>query len=61
LIAAVVGFLACTFIASLVMHLELMHRWLQRLYLLLFLLIGTIAAYGLLNGVRQRDDLAPLR
>jgi cytochrome d ubiquinol oxidase subunit II len=43
------------------MHLGLMHRWLERPYLLIFPLVGAIAAYGLLNGVRQRNDLAPLR
>jgi cytochrome d ubiquinol oxidase subunit II len=61
LIVGVLGFLGCAFIASLVMHLELMHRWLERPYLLVFPVIGTIAAYGLLNGVRQQNDLAPLR
>jgi len=61
LMVSVLAFLGCAFIASLAMHLGLMHRWLERPYLLIFPLVGAIAAYGLLNGVRQRNDLAPLR
>lgn len=61
LIIGVLAFLGCAFMASLIMHLELMHRWLDRPYLLVFPLIGAIAACGLLNGVRQQNDLAPLR
>jgi cytochrome d ubiquinol oxidase subunit II len=38
-----------------------MHRWLERPYLLIFPLIGAIAAYGLFDSVRQRNDPAPLR
>jgi cytochrome d ubiquinol oxidase subunit II len=61
LLVGVLTFLGCAFIASLAMHLELMHRWLERPYLLIFPLTGVIAAYGLLDGVRKRNDLAPFR
>lgn len=59
--AGVLAFLSCALVASLVMHLDLMHRWLERPYLLIFPLVGAIAALALFRSVRQRDDLAPFR
>jgi cytochrome d ubiquinol oxidase subunit II len=61
LTVGVLAFVACAFVASLAMHLDLMHRWLERPYLLIFPLIGAFAAYGLLMSVKRRNDLAPFR
>jgi cytochrome bd ubiquinol oxidase subunit II len=61
LTVSVLVFLACAFVAALVMHLDLMNRWLERSYLLVFPLIGAVSAYGLLKRVKQRNDLAPFR
>jgi cytochrome d ubiquinol oxidase subunit II len=61
LTVGVLAFLACAFVAALGMHLELMDRWLERPYLLVFPLIGAVSAYGLLKSARQRNDLAPFR
>ena len=61
LTVGVLAFLACAFAASLAMHLDLMHRWLERPYLLVLPVIGAFAAYRLLMSVRQRNDLAPFR
>jgi cytochrome bd ubiquinol oxidase subunit II len=43
------------------MHLDLMNRWLERSYMLIFPLIGAVSAYGLLNSTKRRNDLAPFR
>jgi cytochrome bd ubiquinol oxidase subunit II len=43
LTVGVLAFLACAFVAALSMHLELMNRWLERPYLLVFPLIGAIS------------------
>ncbi|MBK3665004.1 cytochrome d ubiquinol oxidase subunit II [Bradyrhizobium diazoefficiens] len=61
LTVGVLVFLACAFVASLVMHLELMQRWLERPYLLVFPLVGAVATWGLLRSVKQRDDFGPFR
>jgi cytochrome bd ubiquinol oxidase subunit II len=61
LTVSVLVFLACAFVAALAMHLELMSRWLERPYLLIFPLIGAISAYRLLKSAKQRNDLAPFR
>ena len=61
LTVGVLAFVACAFVASLAMHLDLMHRWLERPYLLIFPLIGAFAAFGLLMSVKRRNDLAPFR
>lgn len=57
----VLVFLAIAFVAALLMHLNLMSRWLERPYLLIFPLIGAISALGLLKAARQQNDLAPFR
>jgi cytochrome bd ubiquinol oxidase subunit II len=61
LTVAVFVFLVIAFVAALAMYLSLMSRWLERPYLLIFPLIGAISAVGLVKGVRQQNDLAPLR
>jgi cytochrome d ubiquinol oxidase subunit II len=61
LTVGVLAFLACAFFAALAMHLDLMNRWLERPYLLVFPLIGAFSAYSLLKSAKQRNDLAPFR
>ncbi len=58
---SVLVFLAVAFVAALLMHLDLMNRWLERPYLLIFPMIGAISAFGLLTAAWQRSDLAPFR
>jgi hypothetical protein len=55
------AFLACAFVAAAMMHLDLMNRWLERSYMLMFPLIGAVSAYGLLNSTKRRNDLATFR
>ena len=54
LTVGVLAFLATAFVLALAMHLSLMSRWLERPYLLIFPLIGAIAAIGLLKSVQRR-------
>jgi cytochrome d ubiquinol oxidase subunit II len=61
LTVGVLAFLATALVLSLVMHLSLMNRWLERPYLLIFPLIGAISSIRLLKGVQRRDDWAPFR
>jgi cytochrome bd ubiquinol oxidase subunit II len=55
LTVGVLAFLACAFVAALAIHLDLMNRWLERPYLLVFPLIGAISAYGLLKSAKQQN------
>lgn len=61
LTVAVLAFLASSFVLALTMHLNLMSRWLERPYLLIFPLIGAISSVCLLKSAQRRNDLAPLR
>jgi cytochrome d ubiquinol oxidase subunit II len=61
LTVSVLAFLATAFVLALAMHLNLMTRWLERPYLLIFPLIGAISSIYLLKGAQRRDDLAPFR
>ena len=61
LTVGVLAFLATAFVLALTMHLNLMIRWLERPYLLVFPLIGAISSICLLKGVQRRDDWAPFR
>jgi cytochrome d ubiquinol oxidase subunit II len=61
LTVGVLAFLATAFVFALAMHLNLMIRWLERPYLLVFPLIGAISSISLLRGVERRDDRAPFR
>jgi cytochrome bd ubiquinol oxidase subunit II len=61
LTVGVLAFLATAFVLALTMHLNLMTRWLERPYLLVFPLIGAVSSICLLKGVQRRDDLAPFR
>jgi cytochrome d ubiquinol oxidase subunit II len=59
LLAAVLAFLAIAFAASLAMDLQVMHRWIERPWLVAFPLLGLIAVVTLLAGVRERRDAWP--
>jgi cytochrome d ubiquinol oxidase subunit II len=61
LTVGVLAFLATAFVLALAMHLGLMSRWFERLYLLMFPVIGAVSAIGLLKSVQNRHDLAPFR
>jgi cytochrome bd ubiquinol oxidase subunit II len=61
LTVGVLAFLATAFVLALAMHLNLMTRWLERPYLLVFPLIGAISSICLLKGVQRRDDWVPFR
>lgn len=59
LLIAVLGFLASAFAASLDMHLRVMHRWVERPWLVAFPAIGLLAVAALTLGVRRRRDAWP--
>ena len=61
LTVGVLAFLATAFVLALAMHLNLMSRWIERPYLLVFPLIGAISSIGLLKSIQRRNDLAPFR
>jgi cytochrome bd ubiquinol oxidase subunit II len=57
--AALLVFLVVMFIYRLVEDLPVMARWLDRLYLLIFPMLGALAAITLAAGVRLRRDAMP--
>jgi cytochrome d ubiquinol oxidase subunit II len=59
LLAGVLVFLCCAFVASSWMDLPVMHRWIQRPWLVVFLGIGLLAVVLMLLGVRRRRDAWP--
>jgi cytochrome bd ubiquinol oxidase subunit II len=52
-------FLLVVFVYALAVHLEVMGRWLQRPYLLVFPVVGVVAMARLAHGVVQRRDPVP--
>jgi cytochrome bd ubiquinol oxidase subunit II len=58
---ALLLFLIAVFGYALVENLRVMHRWLERPYLLLFPAIGIVAAYLLAASLQRRSDVAPFR
>ena len=50
------GFLLVVFVYALAVHLQVMGRWLERPYLLVFPVVGVIALAGLAYSVRHRRD-----
>jgi cytochrome d ubiquinol oxidase subunit II len=56
---ALAVFLIIVFVYALAENLQVMHRWLERPYLLVFPAIGTIAAIMLTTSVRWRRDVVP--
>jgi len=61
LTVAVLAFLATAFVLAVTMHLNLMSRWFERPYLLIFPLIGAISSICLLKSTHWRNDMAPFR
>jgi cytochrome d ubiquinol oxidase subunit II len=59
LTAGVFGFLAVAFVYALALNLQIMDRWLERPYLVVFPAIGAYAALRLISGIRLRADLQP--
>ena len=53
------AFLLVVFVYALAEHLEVMNRWLERPFLLVFPLIGVAAVAGLAHGVARRRDGMP--
>jgi cytochrome bd ubiquinol oxidase subunit II len=53
------GFLLVVFVYALAAHLQVMGRWLQRPYLLVFPVIGVVAIAGLAHSVVRRRDGVP--
>jgi len=61
LAAGVFLFLIAVFIYALAQNLQIMQRWLERPYLLVFPAIGAFAAMGLRIGIRSHYDQWPFR
>src|SRR5258706_5970733 len=59
LMLGVVLFLAIAFADALAGNLRIMNRWVDRPYLAVFPLIGVLAVWGLLDGVKRRIDDRP--
>jgi cytochrome d ubiquinol oxidase subunit II len=59
LLAGVLWFLACAFADSISMHLQVMHRWIDRPWLIAFPAVGILSVAALLLGVRRRRDAWP--
>jgi cytochrome d ubiquinol oxidase subunit II len=53
------AFLIIVFTYALAENLPVMSRWLERPYLLVFPVVGALAAIALMASVRLRDDAAP--
>jgi cytochrome d ubiquinol oxidase subunit II len=56
---ALLVFLVVVFAYALADNLPVMSRWLERPYLLVFPVVGALAAIALMASVRLRDDAAP--
>jgi cytochrome d ubiquinol oxidase subunit II len=56
---ALLVFLVVVFAYALAENLPVMSRWLERPYLLVFPVVGALAAIALMASVRLRDDAAP--
>jgi cytochrome d ubiquinol oxidase subunit II len=54
LLAGVLAFLACALFASLRMELAVMHRWIERPWLVVFPCLGLLAVVAMLVGIRRR-------
>jgi cytochrome bd ubiquinol oxidase subunit II len=58
---AVLVFLVAVFLHALIKHLPIMHRWIDRPYLLVFPAIGGVAASVLARSILRHDDRWPFR
>jgi cytochrome bd ubiquinol oxidase subunit II len=52
-------FLLVVFVYALAAHFAVMHRWLERPYLLVFPLVGVVAIARLAHGIKHRRDGVP--
>ncbi len=59
LLAAVLAFLAFAFAAALAIDLRVMHRWIERPWLVAFPALGLLAVAAMLLGIRHRRDAGP--
>jgi len=59
LLISVLVFVGLAFMASLVMELRVMSRWIERPSLILFPVIGLLGCYLILRGVERRSDALP--
>jgi len=59
LLLSVLAFLLVIFIASLLLDLRVMNRWLERPILLIFPLAGAIACVVMMRAIRRRRELLP--
>jgi cytochrome d ubiquinol oxidase subunit II len=55
------AFLLVVFVYALAAHLQVMGRWLERPYLLVFPAVGVVAMVGLMHSVVHRRDAVPFR
>jgi len=60
LAAGLLAFLFIVFVYALIENLPVMHRWLERPYLLIFPTIGAVATLALAASVRQQRDTVPV-
>jgi len=58
---SLLAFLVVVFVYALAAHLQVMDRWLERPYLLVFPLVGVASITGLAHGVIRRRDGVPFR
>jgi cytochrome d ubiquinol oxidase subunit II len=58
---SVLGLLGVAFVFALSSELRIMHRWLDRPYLLIFPVIGALAAAMLVRGIAKQNDSLPFR
>jgi cytochrome bd ubiquinol oxidase subunit II len=56
---SLLAFLFAVFVYALAAHLQVMGRWLERPYLLVFPVVGVIALAGLAYSIRRRRDGVP--
>jgi len=59
LLVGVLVFLACALVTALEMNLRVMHRWIERPWLVVFPCIGLLAVGAVMLGVRLRRDAWP--
>jgi cytochrome d ubiquinol oxidase subunit II len=59
LLFGVLAFLAAAFVASIGIDLRVMHRWIDRPWLVVFPLIGLAAVFAMRHGIRRRLDAWP--
>lgn len=59
LVLAVLAFLVVAFVYALILHLQVLDRWLERPFLGVFPVMGLVACAGLLVSAKRRSDRLP--